>query len=136
MQIDLRRTASEPLPPLTVWYNTRCPVCDAGINWQKNRLVQAARSGAIIFRDINAEPEALARFGASLEDIRRRLHAVDATGHLLVGIDCAIAIWQRTPGMSGLASLLAGPILHPISAFAYDRFADFLYAWNRRKGHW
>ncbi|TGR81845.1 thiol-disulfide oxidoreductase, partial [Mesorhizobium sp. M2D.F.Ca.ET.223.01.1.1] len=23
---------------LTVWYNTRCPVCDAGITRQKRRL--------------------------------------------------------------------------------------------------
>jgi predicted DCC family thiol-disulfide oxidoreductase YuxK len=47
-------------PKLTVWYNTKCPVCNAGIDWQRNRLV----------------------------------HVV------------------------------------------YDRFADLLYAWNRRKGHW
>ncbi|RUU70522.1 thiol-disulfide oxidoreductase, partial [Mesorhizobium sp. M7A.T.Ca.TU.009.01.1.2] len=26
---------------LTVWYNTRCPVCDAGISRQKRRLIEA-----------------------------------------------------------------------------------------------
>lgn len=83
---------------LTIWYNTKCPVCNAGINWQRNRLVQAARAGLIEFRDINLEPGALSRFGASLEDIRRRLHAVDAEGRLYVGPDCAIAIWLATPG--------------------------------------
>ena len=77
-------------PNLTVWYNTKCPVCDAGIGWQKRRLAAAARAGVIEFRDINLEPEALARFGAGLEDIRRRLHGVDAGGQLRVGIDCAI----------------------------------------------
>ena len=64
-----------PLPRLTVWYNTRCPVCDAGIDRQRNKLLAAVRSGTIAFRDINLEPEALAAHGASLEDIRRRLHA-------------------------------------------------------------
>ena len=63
---------------LVVWYNTKCPVCDGGINWQRNRLVRAARAGAIEFRDINLEPTALASFGAGIEDVRRRLHAVDA----------------------------------------------------------
>jgi hypothetical protein len=27
-----------PQPRLTVWYNTRCPVCDAGIDRQRNML--------------------------------------------------------------------------------------------------
>ena len=57
-------------PPLTVWYNTKCPVCNAGIDWQRSRLVRAARAGLIEFRDINREPDALARFGAGIEDIR------------------------------------------------------------------
>jgi predicted DCC family thiol-disulfide oxidoreductase YuxK len=26
--------------------------------------------------------------------------------------------------------------MRPVTRFAYDRFADLLYAWNRRKGHW
>ena len=59
-------------PQLTVWYNTKCPVCNAGINWQRSRLVRAARAGIIDFRDINLEPEALARFGADVNDVRRR----------------------------------------------------------------
>ena len=79
-------------PPLTVWYNTRCPVCNAGIGWQRSRLVRAARAGAIEFRDINLEPDSLARFGAGIEDVRRRLHAVDGEGRLVVGADCAVAI--------------------------------------------
>ena len=123
-------------PQLTVYYNTRCPVCNAGIDWRRNRLVQAARTGIIDFRDINREPDVLARFGAGLEDVRRRLHAVDADGRLYVGADCAIAIWQVTPGDAWLARLLGLPLIRPLARIAYDRFADLLYAWNRRKGHW
>ena len=92
-------------PPLTVWYNTRCPVCDAGISRQKQRLIDAVKAGRIEFRDINLEPEALAWHGASLEDIRRRLHATDADGRLLVGADVAIAVWRATPGEAWLATL-------------------------------
>jgi predicted DCC family thiol-disulfide oxidoreductase YuxK len=125
-----------PLSKLTVWYNTKCPVCNAGIDWQKSRLVRAARAGAIEFRDINLEPDALARFGAGVEDVRRRLHGVDADGQLYVGADCAIAIWLRTPGDIWFGRLLNQRVIHPIARFGYDRFADSLYAWNRRKGHW
>ncbi len=121
---------------LTVWYNTKCPVCNAGIGWQRNRLVRAARAGAIEFRDINLEPDALASFGAGIEDVRRRLHAVDAEGRLHVGADCAIAIWRRTPGDVWLARTFGLPVIRSIARFGYDRFADLLYAWNRRKGRW
>jgi predicted DCC family thiol-disulfide oxidoreductase YuxK len=127
---------SDAKSKLTVWYNTRCPVCNAGITRQQRRLQRAARAGAIEFRDINLEPDALARFGADVEDVRRRLHAVDQNGVLHVGADCAIAIWRRTPGDTWLGSLLGLPGLRPVTRFVYDRFADRLYAWNRRKGHW
>ncbi|RWK62965.1 MAG: DUF393 domain-containing protein [Mesorhizobium sp.] len=121
---------------LTIWYNTRCPVCDAGISRQKRRLVEAIKTGRITFRDINAEPAALAGYGVSLEDIRRRLHATDADGKLLVGADVAIAVWLRTPGEGWLAALFGNRTVLPLTRYAYDRFADLLYARNRRNGRW
>jgi predicted DCC family thiol-disulfide oxidoreductase YuxK len=123
-------------PRLIVWYNTRCPVCDGGINRQRNKLIDAVKAGTIEFRDINLEPAALAVHGASLEDVRRRLHATDEQGRVLVGADVALAVWRRTPGEGWLAALLGNPVVRPVTRFAYDRFADLLYAWNRRKGHW
>ena len=121
---------------LTVWYNTKCPVCNAGIDWQRSRLVSAARAGLIEFRDINLEPDALLPFAASLEDVRRRLHAVDAAGRLYVGADCAIAVWLATPGHAWLGQLLSLPVIKQIARIGYDRFADLLYAWNQQSGHW
>ncbi|WP_031197555.1 DCC1-like thiol-disulfide oxidoreductase family protein [Mesorhizobium sp. LSHC422A00] len=123
-------------PLLTVWYNTRCPVCDGGITRQKRRLIEAIKAGRIAFRDINLEPAALAGHDASLEDIRRRLHATDAQGRLLVGVDVAVAVWRVTPGEGWLATLFGNPVALPLTRLAYDRFADLLYAWNRRKGRW
>ncbi len=123
-------------PTLTVWYNTKCPVCDAGIKRQRRRLVEAVRAGAIAFRDINLEPEALKAHGVGLEDIRRRLHATEASGRLLVGADVAVAVWRLTPGEGWLATMFGNRFVLPLSRFAYDRFADMLYAWNRRRGRW
>ena len=121
---------------LTVWYNIRCPVCNAGIDWQRNRLLRTVRAGEVEFRDINLEPEALAPFGAGLEAVRRRLHGVDAEGRLHVGADCAIEIWRCTPGDAWLGGLLGLAVIRPVTRFVYDRFADRLYSWNRQKGHW
>jgi len=124
------------MPGLTVWYNTRCPVCDAGIGYQKRRLVELVKAGDVEFRDINLEPEALKAYGASVNDIRRRLHATDAAGRLVTGIDVMVALWRITPGETWLAALLGNPITLRLSRFCYDRFADLLYAWNRRHGRW
>ena len=125
-----------PEPQLTVWYNTRCPVCDAGIDRQRNKLIAAVEAGTIEFCDINLDPQALAGHGASLEDVRRRLHATDEAGRLIVGADVAIAVWRITPGEHWLAALFGNPVVRPVTRFAYDRFADILYAWNRREAHW
>lgn len=122
--------------PLTVWYNTRCPVCDAGIRHQKRRLIEAIRAGRIAFRDINLEPDALAFHSVGIEDIRRRLHATDAGGRLLAGADVAIAVWRATPGQGWLAGLTGNRLVLPLTRWVYDRFADLLYAWNRRQGRW
>ncbi len=119
---------------LTVWYNTKCPICDRGINWQRSRLARAAREGSILFRDINLEPNALWPHGKTLSDVRRRLHGVDDSGNLFVGAECAIEIWRRTPGDAWLAVFLGMPLIHTVACFAYDRFADVLYEWNRLKG--
>jgi predicted DCC family thiol-disulfide oxidoreductase YuxK len=123
-------------PHLVVWYNTRCPVCNGGIDWQRNKLVAAVRSGRIAFRDINEQPDVLASYGASLDDVRRRLHATDEAGRLIVGADVAIAVWRATPGEGWLATLLGNPVMLSVTRFFYDRFADLLFAWNKRKGRW
>src|ERR1700755_627382 len=96
---------------LTIYYNTRCPVCDAGIDWQRNRLLAAVRAGTIEFRDINEEPDALARYGADVNDVRRRLHATDEAGRLIVGADVAAALWRLTPGQGWLASLFGNRVM-------------------------
>lgn len=123
-----------PMPQLTVRYNTRCPVCDAGIDRQRNKLIALVRSGRVAFRDINDEPEALSAYGASVDDVRRRLHATDEEGHVIVGADVALLLWKLTPGEGWLATLLGSRLMRPATRFGYDRFADVLFAWSKRKG--
>jgi predicted DCC family thiol-disulfide oxidoreductase YuxK len=93
-------------PRLTVWRNTRRPVCERGIGFQRNRLIRAAREGDIDLRDINREPDALARYGADVNDVRRRLHCVDAEGRLHAGAPCAAEIWRLAPGGEWFARLI------------------------------
>jgi predicted DCC family thiol-disulfide oxidoreductase YuxK len=97
---------------------------------------RSVRAGRISFNGINDEPDALAVYGASLDDVRRRLHATDEAGRLIVGADVAIAIWRMTPGEGWIAALFGNRLMLPLTRFGYDRFADVLFAWNQRRGHW
>jgi len=71
---------------------------------------------------------------ASLDDVRRRLHVIDECGRLIVGADVMVAIWRLTSGEGWLASLFGNRLMLPLTRFAYDLFADVLFAWNRWKG--
>ena len=64
---------------------------------------------------INEEPDALASYGASVDDVRCRLHATDETGRLIVGADVAIATWRITPGEGWLASLFGNRLMLPVT---------------------
>ena len=111
-------------------------MCEAGVSRQRKRLRAAVAAGEIEFRDINLEPEALKAYGASVDDVRRRLHAVDWTSALLVGADVVVAVWRATPGEAWLATLFGAPGAIWLTRLVYDRFADLLWAWNKRAGRW
>ena len=44
--------------------------------------------------------------------------------------------WKLTPGEGWLATLLGNRVMRPVTRFGYDRFADVLFAWNKRRGRW
>lgn len=120
---------------LIIFYNTSCPICDGGINWQRSKMIDLVKRGEIEFRDINEEPDRLSEFGVSLEDIRKKLHALDG-GKLLVGAPVAVEIWRRSPGQAWLAMVLGNRVIMPITRAGYHLLANILYRWNRAKGHW
>ena len=124
VMLQQRRTA--PLVRLSIFRSKTLSVANAAKVY--NRLVRAARTGAIDFRDINLEPEALAGFGVGVNDVRRRLHAVDAGKRLYTGIDCAIAIWLRTPGDVWLGRLLGQPMI-VLSRMKLGRRVSAFAAW-------
>jgi predicted DCC family thiol-disulfide oxidoreductase YuxK len=45
-------------------------------------------------------------------------------------------MWRVTRGKAWLATLFGNPVILPVTRFAYGRFADMLFAWNKWKGHW
>jgi len=117
-------------PGTTVYYNSACPVCDAGICYQRERMAGVAVS----FVDVNARPGLAQELGINLERLRERLHVVGPDGSLAIGDRAFAALWSQTPGQRWMARLvrplawLTGPL--------YKVVARILYRWNRSRGRW
>lgn len=118
--------------PVTVYYNSACPVCRSGVAAQQGLPAACA----IEWIDVHAAPDAVWALGLDLEAVRERLVVREADGALRIGADAFSALWARTPGLGWLARLLMRPRLRAWAQRTYDAFARRLYRWNRRKGRW
>ena len=121
-----------------LYYNSACPVCRTGIEQQRARMDSGLPEGSdtILWCDIAVTPEAAQEIDKSVDQIRHSLHMVDAEGRLLVGADVAIAVWNMTPGRRWLGWLVGLPGIRQLARWCYNRFADRLFAWNKRQGRW
>jgi predicted DCC family thiol-disulfide oxidoreductase YuxK len=119
---------------VSVYYNSACPVCNAGIGAQRRRMQSC--NVDVEWIDIHRTPERLTETGASREFVRERLHVVDDAGVLRVGAEAFGALWSRTPRQRGLAMLTRTPGIRVLVGWAYNVFAAGLYKWNRWRGRW
>jgi predicted DCC family thiol-disulfide oxidoreductase YuxK len=114
----------------TVYYNSACPVCDAGICYQRQQMTGTG----VEFVDVHTQPEVAAELGIDLELLRERLHVRDETGQLSVGAQAFTSLWSQTRGQRWMA-WLARPFTW-LTIPLYNVVARLLYRWNRRRGHW
>src|SRR5262249_6760287 len=119
-----------------VYFNSTCPVCNAGVASQRKKMRASAACGDIEWLDINDDPDALASRGGNIDHGRRKLYVEDDRGELHVGAAAFAALWRQTPGEQWLGRVVSLPILSTLARLAYDAFADLLYRWNRHKGRW
>ena len=117
-----------------VYYNSACPVCDAGIRCQRGKL--DACGASVEWIDVHADNQAAAEVGADLESVRERLHVVDAQGGLHVGADAITELMAATPRRQWAARLVRLPAVRQFARLVYNAFAALLYRWNRRRGRW
>ena len=122
------------MPKIKVYYNSACPVCDAGINGQRQRMADCPIQ--VEWVDIHRNAEAACEIGAQRELIRERLHVVDENGKLRIGAEAFEALWRHTPSQRGVARIIRLPVVRVLARWAYNGFAAGLYAWNRAKGRW
>jgi predicted DCC family thiol-disulfide oxidoreductase YuxK len=117
---------------IKVLYNSACPICDAGIRAEQQRM----QGCDVRWLDVHTNPDSLKETGLDLEFVRQRLHVIDAKDDPRIGIDAFIALWQAAPSQHWKARLLSLPVIHGLSALAYNVFAWLLYRFNRAIKRW
>jgi predicted DCC family thiol-disulfide oxidoreductase YuxK len=115
-----------------VYFNSACPVCNAGIAYQKTQM----KSCEVSWIDVHVNPEAVKALGVELEFVRERLHVVDTTGQVNVGAAALASLWASTPRQKWLGRLAKWPVVRTVAKVSYNAFAKLLYRWNRRFKHW
>ena len=119
---------------LTILYNAVCPVCREGICLFERRTPIAP--GGVVYLDVSSDPAPLSANALTLNDVRRKLHAILPDGRLVAGWPAISALWRRTPGWTWLAKLGDVPGLRLLSGAAYASTAQLLWWWNRASGRW
>ncbi|HEY0684140.1 MAG TPA: DUF393 domain-containing protein [Steroidobacter sp.] len=117
-----------------VYYNSACPVCDAGIKGQRQRMESCGAE--VEWIDIHKDAEAVCEIGAQREFVRERLHVVDERGDVKIGADAFEVLFRHTPTQAVLARIIRLPILRTVARWLYNGFAACLYAWNRFRKRW
>jgi predicted DCC family thiol-disulfide oxidoreductase YuxK len=118
-----------------VYYNSACPICNAGIKNQRKRM-EICGFKNIKWIDVHTNPETLSEIDISLNQVREKLYIKDLNGQLNVGVDAFICLWSQTSEQHWLAKLLRFPILNQFAHWMYNFFAKFLYHWNCSKRYW
>jgi predicted DCC family thiol-disulfide oxidoreductase YuxK len=112
---------SQPLFPVTVFYDGSCIVCSREIEAYR----QKPHEGRLRFIDICAADFDPSRYGRTLEEFMAQLHVRDAEGRFFRGVDAFPVIWQALPdfGYRFLGAILRFPGLHLLAVLGYRAFA-------------
>jgi predicted DCC family thiol-disulfide oxidoreductase YuxK len=108
--------------PLTLLYDGACPICKT----EMDRLARRDSLHRLVFVDISEAGFDATRFGATLEEMQRLIHAVRADGTLVIGVE-ALRLAYGAVGLGVLLAPAALPGLKPLFERAYALFARYRY---------
>ncbi len=122
----------EKAPAIRVFYNSACPICNAGIKHQRSKTSDVEVS----YEDVHLDHTLLAHLNVPINAVRERLHVIDEHHRVQVGIDAFIAIWHHSEGEQWKARFLSLPGIHGVASILYNILARCLFSWNQWKKRW
>jgi len=117
---------------LNVYFNSACPVCNAGITSQKNKSTACA----IQWKDVHQDTRLANDLGKDISIVRKYLHVTDKNNQHHIGIDAFILLWENSPKERWKVTFFSLPLINQLSQFGYYGFANLLYAWNKLRKNW
>lgn len=114
---------------ITLFVDRACPMCA-----REARFMEARdRLGAIRFIDIADPAFDASQHGLDQADVSARMHAIDASGRILTGMEAFRAAY-RAIGRGWMIAWTAWPVARPITDAAYRLFARNRHRLGRLMG--
>ena len=114
------------MSPLTLYYDGRCPLCQAEMLYLQHR----DHLGLLNYVDITQNDFDAIATGLSCERAMASIHGQLANGDWVTGVAVFAAAYERV-GLRRMAWLLSRPSLQPLLGWGYARFARHRYTLSR-----
>jgi predicted DCC family thiol-disulfide oxidoreductase YuxK len=114
------------MSPLTLYYDGRCPLCQAEMLYLQHR----DRLGLLNCVDITLNDFDADATGLSCERAMASIHGRMENGEWVTGVAVFAAAYERV-GLRRMAWLLSRPSLQPVLGWGYARFARHRYTLSR-----
>jgi uncharacterized protein (TIGR01777 family) len=129
---QLLRESRQAAEPVSIVYDSSCPVCDAQIS----RYCREARGIGLEWRadDAADRPELLGQYGLDTAAARKRVYVLDNEGHMASGMQAIVLMWSALPGWRVLARIARLPVISPVLDLGYDVvLAPLVSQWARSR---
>lgn len=108
--------------PLTLFYESACPLCDG----EMRNLMLRNTQGLLRFVDVSAPDFAGPPAGCSRKDLLTLMHGLRADGQVIRGVE-VFRLAYAAVGLPAISRALSLPLLSPLS--------EALYPWIARHRH-
>ncbi len=113
---------NRPRYPLTLYYDGSCPVCASEIQ----NLAARDAAGRLVMVDCSAGDFDTTGFPVTREEMMGAMHAQDAAGCWMSGVDVFIAAYGAV-GMGWVSAFLSHPVVRPLADRGYPWIAQNRY---------
>jgi predicted DCC family thiol-disulfide oxidoreductase YuxK len=104
--------------PLTLFYESACPLCNA----EMSNLMLRDTQGHLRFADVSASDFTDVPAGATMQDLLDLIHARTADGRVLKGVEVFRLAYEAV-GLGWVSSAMRMPVLRPLADWAYPVLA-------------